>query len=263
MDNENIKFNEKRNLQFYKLLGQNYEMLVNGILRGKDIYYEIPKEYQLNTKKPLILDWLLKYGRPTQISQVRSFGPVRLLCLYNALVTWIEKHPEEEKDWLYIQEWDDFFDSNPKAFKKPKKIEKKKEESKPIDVVIPAMNFFTKQGNFRITSGLGDVFINTSIKKGKKVIINKLLIHFRKSTHHKFKSNYLTFAIYENRIYFKETDISQGFKIANKNDTSGVISPTLTEKDIVKFEPFLRKELDLKYDEIYKMYYVENEESGE
>lgn len=259
-NNEEKNLSEERNLKFYKLLGLNYETLVCGILRGKDIYYEIPKEYQLNTKKPLILDWLLQYSRPTEISQVRSFGPVRLLCIYNALMAWIQKNPEDMDKWVYMQEWEDYFKSNPKAFEKPKRSPKKEEEPKPLDVIIPKMNFFTKQGNFRITTGLGDVFINLSIKKGKKINYTKLLIHFRKSTHHKFKSEYIIFAIYQNRIYFKESDIKEGFKITNKNNTSGVISATIVEKDISKFEPFLKKELELKYDEIYKMYYVEVEE---
>lgn len=254
------KLSEERNLKFYKLLGQNHEMLINGILRGKDIYYKIPKEYQLSTKKPLILDWLLEYSRPTEISQVRSFGPVRLLCIYNALMAWIEQHPEDTDKWIYMQEWEEFFKSNPKAFKKPKQSPKKVEEPKPIDVVIPKMDFFTKQGNFRVTTGLGDVFISSSIKKGNKTNYTKVLFHFRKSTHHKFDSEYLIFAIYQNRIYFKESHIKEGFKITNKNNTSGVFSVTVAEKDLVKFEPFLKKELFLKYDEIYKMHYVEIEE---
>ena len=40
INREEYNENEKRNLRFYKLLGQNHEVIVNAILRGKDINYE-------------------------------------------------------------------------------------------------------------------------------------------------------------------------------------------------------------------------------
>lgn len=267
LNGETKKQCEERNLRFYKLLGQNYETLINSILRGKDIYYEVPKEYQLNTRKPFILDWFLEFGRPEEIAKVRSFGPVKLLCVYNALMTWIDQNPSEEEKWLYKEEWQDYFKNNPKAFQKPslqkptkprKKVENKKEE---VEVVIPEMEFFTKKGNYIITNGSGDVFITINEKKGASNKIIKLSIHFRNSCFKKFESEYIIFAPYENRIYFKQSDLNHGFKLTNKTQKGNraVIMPTIQKKDISKFEPFCKKELPLKYDELYKMYYVEIE----
>lgn len=258
---EDKKVNEKRNLMFYKLLGQNYEVLVNAILRGKDIYYEIPKEYQLNTKKPFILDWLLDYGKPNEIAKVRGMGNVKLLCIYNALLSWIDTYPDEENKWLYWQDWEDYFSNNPKALKRPKKPTKKKEiKEKPIEVVVPEMNFFTKKGNFLVTNGIGDVFISISGKQIKDGKAHKLVFHFRNSCFLKFECDYLIFARYENRIYFKKSTINEGFKITNKTKARAIISPTIEKEDIPTFQLFCSKELELKYDELYKMYYVEVKE---
>lgn len=258
------KYYEKRNLRFYKLLGQNYEVLVNGILRGKDIYYEIPKKYQLNTKKPFVLDWLMDYGKPDEISQVRSFGPVRLLCIYNALVSWIEQNPEEEEKWIYKEEWNNFFKDNPKAFKKPEKTNiKKKEEPKPIQVVMPEFEFYTKGGNFRVTTGEGDVFISivSKVAKDRKKKSNIITFHFRRNSSKKFNSEHIVFAVYKNRIYFKEATLADGFKFVGKNKITTVIKATIGDTDVKKFNPFCNKELELKYDEIYKMHFVEIDDS--
>ena len=256
--------NEKRNLKFYKLLGQNHEVIVNGILRGKDIYYECPKEYQLNTKKPLILDWLMEYGKPDEICQVRSFGPVKLLCIYNALMTWISQNPDEEEKWVYKKEWQDFFRNNPKAFRKPSLQESsKKEEPKPIPVVMPNFNFYTKKQGIAISMGQSDVLITMIDKKRKNGINKTIVFHFRNDSFEKFESDYLVFAKHENRIYFKKSDARSGFKLTNKHKSSCSFSATIKPKDVFGFELFCKKELDLKFDEIYKMYYVENEEDDE
>ena len=256
------KEQEQRNLRFYKLLGQNWDVIANGLLRGKGIQYEVPKEYQMNTKKPLILDWLLDYGRPSEISHVRSFGPVKMLCIYNALMSWIEQNPEESNKWKYKNEWEEFFITNPKAFQKPPKPTtppKKKEEEKPVSVVMPKFNFYTKRS--AETTGLGDVYITVNQRKDKKYLVSKLSFHFRKNLAKKFESEYIVFAPHGNRIYFKEEDATVGFKITgNKSKSSAAVTATIRPKDIPIFEPFCKKELNLKYDEIYKMYYVEIEE---
>ena len=50
INREEYNENEKRNLRFYKLLGQNHEVIVNAILRGKDINYEVPSKGKVNEK---------------------------------------------------------------------------------------------------------------------------------------------------------------------------------------------------------------------
>ena len=251
---------ELRNLRFYKILGQNYEVLVNAILRGKDIYYEIPREYQMNTRKPLILDWLLKYGRPNEIAKVRSFGIVKLLCIYNAFLTWTEQNPIDVEKWIYKKEWDDYFKDNPKVSNKIKKFTPKK-IPEPIPIEMPDFNFVTKQGNFATTSCEGDVYISIIAKKVRKTIKLKLTFHFRRNLAQKFSSNYVVFTRYENRIYFKSTTIDLGFKIYSKSKNSAQFCVTIEEEDVKEYEPFCKKELDLKYDKNFKMYYVEINES--
>lgn len=247
---------KKRNLQFYKLLGQNYLVLVNAILRGKDIYYEIPKEYGLNTKHPLILDWLLDYGRPSQISQVRSLGAVKLLCIYNALMTWIDQHPDDADNWVYKEEWEDFFRNNPKAFQKPNTNGSKKAKGvKPMEVVLPKLNFITKKQHCHFTSHDGDVYIRIYDRKPT----NCMNISFRHNSHKKLNSDYAVFAVLNNRLYFNASTIEEGYKLTKKANQN-ILSASLNKSECSLLQPFANKELELKYDEIYKMHYVEIDE---
>jgi hypothetical protein len=75
----------------------------------------------------------------------------------------------------------------------------------------------------------------------------------------KFECDYLIFARYENRIYFKKSTINEGFKITNKSKARAIISPTIEKENVPIFQPFCSKELELKYDELFKMFYVELE----
>lgn len=261
INREEYNENEKRNLRFYKLLGQNHEVIVNAILRGKDINYEVPSKYQLNTKKPLILDWLLAYGRPNEISKVRSVGNAKVLCMYNALVSWCEQNPSDLDRWIYKDEWETYFKENPKAKEAPKrtnktKVKVNKIEQNPVQVVKPHFNFVTKKGNLKHTSLDGDVYI--SIYNHYKVTTKvKLVFHIRRNLHERFGSDYVIFARHENRLYFKASNYIEGFKIYRKSKNATQFHTIIQVKDLPTYEPFVHKELDLKYDEIYEMYYVE------
>ena len=256
---------KERNLRFYKLLGQNYEVLVNAILRGKDICYKIPDCYKLNTKSPYILEWLLDYGRPSEISQVRRMGPVKLKCIYNALESWVEKNPDDLDKWKYWEEWEEFFEKDKTQYKKKKVKEKKPVASEqPIEALLPELNWVTKKvRNHYHTDKFSDVYISISEKKSKEYKNFRLLFHFRDRVKEKMNtSGYLCFAVFENRIYFKESDSINGFRISSKAKNSKTITmaPSIKEEDIPKYEKFCGKELELKYDELYKLYYIEVEE---
>ena len=282
---------KNRNLRFYKLLGQNYESLVNGIFRGKDIVYKIPKRYEMNTKHPFVLDWLLLYGRPAQIASVRQMGPVKLNAIYNALVAWCDQNPSEAKNWVYEKEWRDYFSaSKPKKrsddiLDTPKqgrlhkytpspKIEKEGEEIKEVSnnkeehtvevkEMLPELQFLRKRCKTGMTrKDHGDVGISFSIKKVKGENHNDLeimTISLRASAEEKIKGEYISVAALKNRIYFKTVDNSvDGFKLTAKSKCR-YATITMTPEIKKTFAPFAGKSFDIKYDDLYELYYGEVE----
>ena len=264
---------KSRNLRFYKLLGQNHMTIVNAVLRGKDIYYEIPKRYELNTNHPFILDWLLSYGRPSQLTMVRTLGPVRLNCIYNALNSWISQNPNEVKKWLYQKEWDEYFDTaeqktETKTTLHYESTNNKEETTMELKEMLPELEFKSKmrggQGGHK--KGHMDVYVSVvdgahknNGNKGKR-----LNVIFRNNCDVAFNSDYLAFAVFKNRLYFKPEDKNIGFKITTKkgkNSVSRVLAAVLSDEELSKYEPFNRCESMLMFDDAYELYYIEINEA--
>lgn len=304
-----------RNLRFYKLLGQNYQVLVSAIARGNNFYYKVPSRYELTGKTPFILDWLLLYGRPSEISKVRSVGPVKLMCIFNALEKWCEQNPSEAKNWVYQKEWEDYFevkkddDRNLTKIKKAinkvdryedcriqktnsnldryedyrlkKNAENKAKEElkvdspKPMNIkaILPKLEFKTKKASYVSSSDCsGDVRITIKCNTASsRQTNNRIRFSFRRGCVFKITKDYIVYAILNNRIYFKAASSEEGFKVdssrrPNEKDkpdnqrTCYLVFGTNNDDDVKTFEKFAEKELELKYDNAYELYYVEVEE---
>ncbi len=275
-----------RNLRFYKLLGQNYQVLVNAIARGNNFYYKVPSRYELTGKTPFILDWLLLYGRPSEISKVRSVGPVKLMCIFNALEKWCEQNPSEAKNWVYQKEWEDYFEVKKdddrnltkikKAISKPEpKKELEVDSPKPMSIkaMLPKLEFKTKKASYVPSSDCsGDVRITIkSNTASSRQTNNRIRFSFRRGCVFKITRDYIVYAILNNRIYFKAASPEEGFKVdssrrsyekdkPDNQKTCYLVFGTNSNDDIKTFEKFAEKELELKYDNAYELYYVEVEE---
>ena len=275
-----------RNLRFYKLLGQNYQVLVNAIARGNNFYYKVPSRYELNGKTPFILDWLLLYGRPSEISKARTIGPVKLMCIFDALEKWCEQNPSEAKNWVYQKEWEDYFevkkndDRNLTKIKKANKKQDIEEELKvdspkpmTIKAILPKLEFKTKRANYASSSdSSGDVRITIkSNTASSRQTSNRVRFSFRRGCVFKITRDYIVYAILNNRIYFKAASSEEGFKVdssrrPNEKDkpdnqrTCYLVFGTNSDDEVKIFEKFAEKELELKYDNAYESYYVEVEE---
>lgn len=266
---------KNRNLRFYKLLGQNHMVIVNAVLRGKDIYFKIPKRYDLNTNHPFILDWLLMYGRPSELANVRTLGPVRLNCIFNALKSWVEQNPNETKKWIYQREWEEYFNSTERDITtKTVKIAcykpavKKEETTMELKEMLPELEFKSKMrgGSGGHKKGQMDVYVSVvdgahknNGNKGKR-----LNVIFRNNCDVVFNSDYLAFAVFKNRLYFKPEDKNIGFKISTKkgkNSVSRVLAAVLSDEELSKYEPFNRCESMLMFDDAYELYYIEINEA--
>ena len=273
-----------RNLRFYKLLGQNYQVLVNSIARGNNFYYKVPSRYELNGKTPFILDWLLLYGRPSEISKARTIGPVKLMCIFDALEKWCEQNPSEAKNWVYQKEWEDYFEVKKdddrnltkikKVINKPEPKEELKVDSpkpKNIKSLLPELKFQTKSVSRRKLSDLtGDVYITIKHTESTKQSKNRIRFSFRRGSIFKITNDYMVYAILNNRIYFTAASDVEGFKIDSCRRKSELDKPIeericylclgVDNDDVKSFEKFAEKELELKYDNAYELYYVEVEE---
>jgi hypothetical protein len=265
---------KNRNLRFYKLLGQNYESLVNGILRGKDIVYPIPKRYEMNTKHPFVLDWLLLYGRPSQIASVRQMGPVKLMAIYNALLAWIEQNPSEASNWVYEKEWRDYFSDGKikkKVENKSTKIEKvakdikstsNKKEETPMDIkdMLPELKFFTKRYSGTKQDVVdGDIALYFSDRVNNKTKHRMFNISIRPSGRAKIKGDCIALAVLGNRFYIKEYSKYQGYKLTHKNN-NWYVQLSLIDETEKAFTPFAGKGYELKFDKAYGLWYGELEE---
>ena len=73
------------------------------------------------------------------------------------------------------------------------------------------------------------------------------------------RSNYLVFAIDDdrNRIYFKESDDKDGYKISchdSKNTATKIVQATYNNLPSC----FVNQHFKLKFDEVYKLYFIES-----
>lgn len=72
------------------------------------------------------------------------------------------------------------------------------------------------------------------------------------------KNHYIIFGIVKNRIYFKESDACNGYRLISKGLTMNV-SITITKEEKALYEPFSNQEFPLKYDDFQELYYIEKE----
>ena len=256
---------KKRNKEFYALLAPNHEVIVACIMRGKDIYYDVPKRYEMNSNHPFVLNWLLMYSRPEVLSKVRTVGKAKLHTIYTSLSSWVDKHPEDVVNWIYKQEWDLYFNESTKNvekvienWKKPIKVEETPMTE--MKDILPELEFFEKVSTGQSTTKPGDVKLWIKSTNGRKT--RSLFVSFRKRSADVFKSEAIVFAVLNNRIYFKESDVEHGYKLASKveNTASKMIQMVVTQEREEKLKKFLDKELYLKFDESYQLHYVEVEE---
>ena len=82
-----------------------------------------------------------------------------------------------------------------------------------------------------------------------------LSIVIRDNLYKQFNSEFITFAILKNRIYFKGVDKHDGYKVS-LNHVNGYVQATLQPKEVKAYSKFIG-DYSLKYDEIYELYYIE------
>lgn len=72
-------------------------------------------------------------------------------------------------------------------------------------------------------------------------------------------TDYFEYAIYKNRIYFRPSDDKHGILLCKNNNTSDAIryARVMTENFVKLFVPFVG-DYELKHDDFYDLYYVEN-----
>lgn len=84
-----------------------------------------------------------------------------------------------------------------------------------------------------------------------------LTIIIRDNLFQVFNTDYITFAVLKNRLYFRGTDKRNGYKVTVKN-TSGYAKITIHKNEVGVYEPFVG-DYSLKFDEFYELYYIERE----
>lgn len=94
-------------------------------------------------------------------------------------------------------------------------------------------------------------------------------VHFTfRGDSHKFIADdieYMEFAVFKNRIFFRKADKQNGYKLAiSKQDAErGATSrycKCYSDELVASCIPYEGKSYDIKYDEFYELYYIEREE---
>lgn len=124
--------------------------------------------------------------------------------------------------------------------------------------VLPELQWFSKKRRLGRTSNAPVSITITAPSKNSKGERRRLTFAFRDKLYENFKSNYITFAILKDRMYFKSVQPKEGYAITVKG-LSGYVQATITLDELKNFEPFIGN-YSLKYDEFYELYYVEKED---
>ena len=127
--------------------------------------------------------------------------------------------------------------------------------------ILPELKFHTKNaGNPSDQSG--DVRITICGKKEKTCNSKEIraCIYFRHGVYKKFETGYAVFAQLGNRLYFKQSGCTNGFKLMSRKGSEQsyrIMQANISSEEEKELQRFVNKELELKFDKAYELYYVE------
>lgn len=103
-----------------------------------------------------------------------------------------------------------------------------------------------------------DVSIAIYASKMRNEERNDINITFRNGLGELFRTHYISVAIWKNRLFFRATDKEEGIKLVQRNSEKNHYARIGTEAFVKKLLVF-EGDYELKYDDFYEMYYIENE----
>ena len=122
--------------------------------------------------------------------------------------------------------------------------------------VLPKLNWCTPlRANGGYTSSSADVSIKLCKKSNTKATA---LFTFRNKTWVAFDTQYVVWAPYKSRIYFKTVERKAGYKLSkNKTGKNRYMQSTLRDDNAIKVIRDFEGSYAMKYDEFYELYYIE------
>jgi hypothetical protein len=104
--------------------------------------------------------------------------------------------------------------------------------------VLPELQWFDKKRKLgRISDTPVSITVTTQAKNSREDR-RRLAFAFRDKLYQNFKSNYITFAILKNRMYFKSVQPKEGYAVTVKG-LCGYVQVTITLDELKDFEPFV------------------------
>lgn len=120
--------------------------------------------------------------------------------------------------------------------------------------MLSNFNWKTKQSH-RIGTSPCEVTITMTKDK-------RLNITFRNNSYEKIAQDgkYITFCFHKNRVFFKESDPRNGYKISsNQSERNRYVQATITDE---AEKAFIGDYEEIKYDDFLELYYIEKKVKG-